>query len=140
MNPNRLPKRKGHPAWNKGKPAWNRGLTKETSESVRQGAERLSNRLRNGEVRNWHKHTEETKKKLSQIRLNSKVNYSMNVLPYLRKDGTYVNLDSGYERRLAKILDDEDIYNIMFNFLNRDDIQEAIREEIEDYANRKNKI
>ena len=37
-------------------------------------------------------------------------------------------------------LDDEDVYNIMFNFLDRNDIQNAIREEIEDYANRKNKI
>lgn len=35
-------------------------------------------------------------------------------------------------------LDDEDIYNIMFNFLDREDIQSAIREEIEEYANRKN--
>ena len=35
-------------------------------------------------------------------------------------------------------LDDEDIYNIMFNFLDRGDIQGAIREEIEEYANRKN--
>ena len=35
-------------------------------------------------------------------------------------------------------LDDEDIYNIMFNFLDRGDIQSAIREEIEEYANRKN--
>ena len=34
--------------------------------------------------------------------------------------------------------DDEDIYNIMFNFLDRGDIQNAIREEIEEYANRKN--
>ena len=34
--------------------------------------------------------------------------------------------------------DDEDIYNIMFNFLDRGDIQSAIREEIEEYANRKN--
>ncbi len=34
--------------------------------------------------------------------------------------------------------DDEDIYNIMFNFLDRGDIQGAIREEIEEYANRKN--
>lgn len=35
-------------------------------------------------------------------------------------------------------LDDEDIYNIMFNFLDRGDIQSAIKEEIEEYANRKN--
>ena len=35
-------------------------------------------------------------------------------------------------------LDDEDIYNIMFNFLDREDIQSAIRKEIEEYANRKN--
>ena len=35
-------------------------------------------------------------------------------------------------------LDDEDVYNIIFNFLDRHDIQDAIREEIEDYANRKN--
>lgn len=35
-------------------------------------------------------------------------------------------------------LDDEDVYSIMFNFLDRKDIQDAIREEIEDYANRKN--
>ena len=33
-------------------------------------------------------------------------------------------------------LDDEDVYNIMSNFLDRIDIQDALREEIEDYTNR----
>ena len=33
-------------------------------------------------------------------------------------------------------LDDEDVYNIMYNFLDRMDIQDALREEIEDYTNR----
>ena len=34
-------------------------------------------------------------------------------------------------------LDDEDIYNIMFYFLDREDIQSAIKEEIEEYVSTK---
>ena len=49
------------------------------------------------------------------------------------------NYDEEYAEEIGlDKLDDEDIYNIMFNFLDRGDVQSAIREEIEEYANRKN--
>lgn len=35
-------------------------------------------------------------------------------------------------------LDNEDVYSIMYNILDRTDMQEAVREEIEEYANWKN--
>lgn len=56
---------------------------------------------------------------------------------------TIYNYISCYDEEYAKEigidkLDDEDVYNIIFNVLDRNEIQDIIREEIEDYANRKN--
>jgi len=51
--------------------AWNKGLTEDTDERVRKGRETLRKKLKNGEIENWwlnRKHSEETKKKISESR------------------------------------------------------------------------
>lgn len=49
------------------------------------------------------------------------------------------NYDEEYAEEIGlNKLNDEDVYNIIFNILDRGDIQSAIREEIEEYANMKN--
>jgi predicted nuclease of restriction endonuclease-like RecB superfamily len=53
-----------------GKPAWNRGLTKETSEIVKSLSEKISKTMTG---RTGHKHSEETKQKISEQRsINNK--------------------------------------------------------------------
>ena len=46
----------------------NKGLTKETDSRVKQGGETFRKRLKSGEIKNWlgRKHTEESKKKISE--------------------------------------------------------------------------
>lgn len=52
-------------------------------------------------------HTEETKKKLSELALRSKHRrVQKSTRPYTRKDGTVVLLDSSWEEALARRLDD----------------------------------
>ena len=98
--------RKGHSSWNK-------GLTKETDERVRKQAETFTEHLSSGKFRNvWigRHHSEETKRKISEIgRNNPYQRKCKKTLPYTKLDGTVVNLDSSYERFVAKFLDDHNI-------------------------------
>jgi hypothetical protein len=57
---------------------------------------------------------------------------------------TIWNQISCYDEEYAKEigldkLDDEDVYKIIYNILDRAEVQNIIKEEIEDYANRKEK-
>lgn len=97
----------------KGVPSWNKGLTKETSPSIKRGAERLKKKYNDGELKgSWigRHHTEKTKERLSELgRNNPYQRKCKKTLPYIRKDGSVVNLDSSYERYVAKFLDDNNV-------------------------------
>lgn len=67
--------------------AWNKGLTKDTDSRLKQSGETFRKRLKSGEIKNYwlgRKHTEETKKKISESRKNflfehpEKVPYKLN--------------------------------------------------------------
>lgn len=94
----------------RGKKAWNNGLTTETCESIRSGRQKIHERYKSGQLIHPFKgkhHTEKTKKKMSESALKSEhQRICKETLPYICVDGTIVNLDSSYERKLAKILDD----------------------------------
>lgn len=84
--------------------AWNHDLTKATDDRVKFNSEKVSNsRLNNPNISGW-RHSSETKDKLSVLactRLKKNSKYSKNV-EY--KPG--VILESSYEVRVAKILDE----------------------------------
>lgn len=63
--------------------AWNKGLTKETDERVRKCGETFHKRFKSGEIKSWKnkKHSEETKKKISESRKNFLLNHPEKV-PY----------------------------------------------------------
>lgn len=57
---------------------------------------------------------------------------------------TIWNQISCYDEEYAKEIgldkfDDEDVYSVMYDFLDRTDVQDALREEIESHANFKNR-
>lgn len=94
---------------NKDGKSWNRGLTKETNNTVKESGEKLHIKYMSGELRPGmlgKKHTEETKRKISEIKLKATYHRKCKkTLPYKCLDGTIVNLDSSYERKLANIFD-----------------------------------
>lgn len=92
---------------------WNKGLTVETDSRVAVGHQKLMARYKSGELKgswNGRHHTEETKKQMSNSALNSPhQRICKKTLPYTKKDGTVVNLDSSYERFVAEWLDKHNI-------------------------------
>ena len=97
----------------KGQTAWNKGLTKNTSNTVKQISQNISYQYKTGKLVpgfKGKKHSDISKKKMSKSALASKhQRICKKTEPYLKMDGTIVNLDSSYERILAKILDDQKI-------------------------------
>lgn len=93
--------------------AWNKGLTKETNPSLQRAAERLIGRYKRGEIIPSFKgkhHSEESKRKIKQRALESCYQrVCKKTEPYVCVDGSIVNLDSSYERKVAKILDENRI-------------------------------
>ena len=93
--------------------AWNRGLTKDTDKRILEGVEKLKNKYASGEIINHmmgKHHSQETKKKLSILgRINAYQRKCKKTMPYLKKDGSIVNLDSSYERMVACFLDSHNI-------------------------------
>lgn len=86
--------------------AWNKGLTKESSNSVRKGAERRSEIHRDGKVNYWYKHSEETRNKIRERALAScHRRVQRNIIKYRTVDGSIVTLDSSWEERVAIVLD-----------------------------------
>lgn len=86
----------------KGKPSWNSGKTHldDSRISTKTGKPWLKGK----------KHTEESKKKMSEACLKSNhQRVCKETLPYICVDGSIVNLDSSYERKVAQILDQNQI-------------------------------
>lgn len=92
---------------------WNKGLTVETDSRVAVGHQKVMARYASGELKgSWRgrHHTEEAKKQMSESALRSQhQRICKKTLPYTKKDGTIVNLDSSYERILAEWLDKNNI-------------------------------
>lgn len=97
----------------KGHEAWNKGLTKNNNLILKNMGEKLRAKYLNGELHGSFKgkyHTEETKNKLSIVARNSNHRRLVrNCRYYIRKDGSQVLLDSSWEEKLAKLLDDKNI-------------------------------
>ena len=98
---------------NKGGNAWNKGLTKETDDRLKQSGETYKRRVATGEIipsgKGRH-HTEEVRKRMSEIKRHATYQrVCKKTRPYTKKDGSIVMLDSSWEIKLAKILDDLDI-------------------------------
>lgn len=93
--------------------AWNKGLTKYTDKRVNQGCESKRKKYENGELIpsfTGKHHTQETKEKLSRAQRSLSVRRKCKkTVPYIRKDGSVVLVDSSYEIKLAKILDENNI-------------------------------
>ena len=88
---------------------WNKGKTVETDLRVKNGVLHLKEAYDSGKIKpSWlgRKHTEEQKKKLSEIQRKNDVKLvSRKTRPYVKLDGSIVKLDSSYEVIVAKILD-----------------------------------
>lgn len=95
------------------KQIWNKGLTAKTDDRIQKISITLKNKYSTGEILPSFKgknHSNESKVKIKNAALNSKhQRVCKKTLPYIRKDGSIVNLDSSYERNIAKILDDNNI-------------------------------
>ena len=97
--------------------AWNHGLTKETCPSIANAAPKISVGIRKAiaEGRCIGRGATPEKEALRRQRMSvSALNRTTPSVckrtePYTRKDGTIVNLDSSYERTIAKILDEHNI-------------------------------
>lgn len=93
--------------------AWNKGLTKETDLRLFRASKKVIDGYQTGRLiasRKGKHHSKETKQRLIKIALAA--NYqrvTKHTEDYICKDGTIVRLDSSYERKLAKIFDDNDI-------------------------------
>jgi len=96
-----------------GRKAWNKGLTKETDIRIKEGSEKLSDRYKSGELISANKgrfKTQEEKDKISKTQLgNDYQRVCKKTVEYTCKDGSIVKLDSSWEVRLAKLLDENSI-------------------------------
>lgn len=94
--------------YEKGRTAWNKGLTKETDKRVKKGSEILSYRIKEGLITpsfKGKKHSEETKKKISEkLNVNNKGGRCKWYL-YKKKNNDIVSLQGTWELRFAKVLD-----------------------------------
>lgn len=101
------------PWHSKGTIPWNKGLTVKTDSRVAAGHQKLMDKYASGKLKgSWcgRRHTEETKKHLSEMALKSPhQRICKKTLPYTKTDGTVVNLDSSYERIVAEWLDKHNI-------------------------------
>lgn len=86
---------------------WNKGLTKETDERVAKNAETLRNNIRSGKIKqNRSHHTEEFKEKQRQ---RAKENHLGGWHASIKIIYNGVRLDSSYELRVAKSLDEHNV-------------------------------
>ena len=85
----------------------------ETSLKIKNAAEKIKRKYETGELipPRLGKHlSKEAKEKLSEFQRNLIYNrVCKKTQPYQKKDGSVVNLDSSYEIKIAKILDDHNI-------------------------------
>ena len=97
--------------------AWNKGLTKETCPSIANACSKISMAIKQavaegrctGRGATPEKETLR-KKHMSEAALNRTTpSVCKRTESYIKKDGTIVNLDSSYERTIAKILDEHNI-------------------------------
>lgn len=96
---------------------WNKGLTKETCLIIANAGLKISNTIKKAvaDGRCVGKASTPEKELLRRKRIsNSALKRTVPVStkrtePYMKKDGTIVNLDSSYERIIAKILDEHNI-------------------------------
>ena len=88
---------------------WNKGLTVENDNRVAKGRDTLQARYNSGELKgSWvgRHHSAKTKAQMKESALRSNhQRICKTTLPYTKLDGTVVNLDSSYERKVAKFLD-----------------------------------
>lgn len=93
--------------------AWNKGLTKDTDERVAKYGKTNSDKLQSGEASVWNKGTkmsQNQKDKISETqRKNNYERVNKNTQPYTTIDGDMVMLDSSWEVKVAKELDDAKI-------------------------------
>lgn len=93
--------------------SWNKGKTKETDIRLKTAAKTLHDKYKSGELVPsffGKHHTDETRKKQSKSALASKhQRICKRTEPYKCVDGSIVNLDSSYERTVAKLLDEHKI-------------------------------
>lgn len=94
------------------KHGWNKGLTKETDERVRKQGETYRKNFENGTiVIKGHPHSDETRKKLSEITKQRYLNgwdSKAGRAPkykYTKKDGRVVSLDGSWELKVAEYFD-----------------------------------
>ncbi len=96
-----------------GRDSWNKGLTKETNEIVRKRGESLRQKYKDGLLKPTFlgkNHSENTKNKIRDGALNSKHRrHCRTTVDYECIDGLIVKLDSSWEVKLAKILDENNI-------------------------------
>lgn len=90
---------------------WSKGLTKETSESIRKCIATRKENIRTGKtIIKGHPQSEASKEKLRQARLaQDKAPKTKRTEPFLKRNGDVVYLDSSFERKLANILEEENI-------------------------------
>lgn len=97
--------------------AWNHGLTKETCTSIANAVSKISLGVRKAiaEGRCTGRGSTPEKEVLRRQRMSiaalnrTAPSVCKRTEPYTKKDGTIVNLDSSYERTVAKILDEHNI-------------------------------
>jgi len=93
--------------------AWNKGLTKETNEILKKQADNLRNKYISGELINPNKgkiKTDSEKEIDRQAALKSNhQRVCKKTVEYICLDGSIVKLDSSWEVRLAKLLDENSI-------------------------------
>ena len=93
--------------------AWNKGLTEETDNRVKRGSEHRRIGLASGRIIpsfTGKHHSEITREKMRKSALKSPhQRICKKTEPYTCIDGSVVNLDSSYERIVARILDDNEI-------------------------------
>lgn len=97
--------------------AWNKGLTKETCLDIAKSCSKISAsvKLAIAEGRCTGKGATPEKEALRKKRMSiaalnrTTPSVCKRTEPYIKKDGTIVNLDSSYERTIAKILDEHNI-------------------------------
>ena len=91
--------------------AWNRGLTNETNEKIKQISDNKQQKFISGELIPTFKgkhHSIETKLRMKNAALKSNHQRIMRkTVEYVKTDGTIIKLDSSWEVRLAKLLDEK---------------------------------
>lgn len=114
LNPNRKQHHDVSPEANakKSHVGWNKGKTKYTDDRIRMYGEKTSHLYKTGQlIHKRKKHTEETKKKLSNIRKQFLKDNPGSIHKYSVKKHIYKNtiFDSGWEILFAQYLDDNNI-------------------------------